>query len=125
MRAKSTAELERLSNEQEGAMGDLCNISSISRSSGTYGTHIKETRVTTYNIPCGFQYTNGKMKESGQVLVAESDVLLRLPATVSLTVGDEVQLVEKGETLVSGTFALNGQPTFSSSVQHVYLKRVP
>jgi hypothetical protein len=124
MRATSAAELQRLVNEQEGAFDDLCNIYSISRSSGTYGTQTTETRVTTANIPCGFQYVNGRVREDGRALLVESDVLLRLPTSVVISMGDEVELVEKGEYTVSGTFKPAGQPTFNSTVQHVYLKRV-
>jgi hypothetical protein len=124
MKAKSGAELSRLSVEQADAMGDLCHIYHVSLSSGTYGTRTTESLTIVSGVACGIQFTNGRTVQSGNLLLVDYDALLRLPTSVVLSMGDEVELVEKGELLVSGTFKPYVQPVINSSVQHVQLKRV-
>jgi hypothetical protein len=123
MKRISTAQIQRNQGLQSDAMDDLCNIIHISLSSGTYSTQGTETHSMISGTPCGIHFTGGQVVERGQTLFVEYDAILRLPAAQSVLLSDEVQLIEKGEFLISGTFNVYSQPTVSSSVQHVPLKR--
>jgi hypothetical protein len=114
----------RLASVQLDAMNDLCNISHIARSSGTYSTQGTETRTTISNIPCGIDFTNGQVRQGGQVLVVDYDAILRISATQTVLPSDEIQLLEKGTFTISGTFKPHSQPTVNSGVQLVPIKRV-
>jgi hypothetical protein len=124
MRTPSDPEQARLAAEQTTAMGDLCNIYAVSRSSGTYGTHETETSSIASGVACGFYFTGGRTIQRGNLLLVDYDVLLRLPAGQVISIDYEVELIEKGQVLVSGTFRPFSQPTFNSTVQHVALKRI-
>ena len=124
MRKQTARDFARIANIQSDAMNDRCNILHITRSSGTYSTQGTETRVMVSGVACGFWLTDGQVMERGQVLLVAYDATLRLQATQTIGLADEVQLIEKGEFMVSGTFKLSGNPTVNSSVQHVKLKRV-
>lgn len=123
MRLPSDSELTKLVDTQASAMDDLCNIYHVSLSSGTYGTNITETLTMVSGVACGIKFTGGRIIERGQTLFVDYDVLLRVPADVSVSTSDEIQLFEKGTFVVSGTFKPYSQPEFNSSVQHVQLKR--
>lgn len=75
-------------------------------------------------VPCGFDFTNGQLRQGSQVLLVEYDAVLRLPSNQPLLITDEVLLIEKGVTVVSGTFTPVSYPTVNSSVQKVNLRRV-
>jgi hypothetical protein len=119
----SDAALNRLKQHQNDVMDDRCNIVHITRSSGTYSTQSTETRSMVSGVACGIQFTNGQMRQGSQVLVVDYDAVLRLPASQTILLSDEVQLIEKGDYLISGTFKPTSYPTVSSSVQRVLLKR--
>jgi hypothetical protein len=120
----SDAALARLQRHQNGVMDDLCCIVHVSRSSGTYSTQSTETRTMVSGVACGIQFTNGQLKQGSQVLLIEYDAILRLPSSQPVLITDEIQLIEKGVTVISGTFRPVSYPVVSSSVQHVNLKRV-
>lgn len=124
MRSLKEQELNRLSDVQADVMNDLCNIYTVTMVSGTYGTNTTKVRVGVTNIPCGIHFTNGATVERGQVLLVDYDVLLRIPSDRQVSISSEIELVEKGETVVSGTFNLYAEPKFNSSVQLLQLKRV-
>jgi hypothetical protein len=120
----NTADYEMMKSSQLVLMDDLCNIIHIVRSSGTYSTSSTETRSMVSGVVCGFQFTNGQITKGGQVLLVDYDAVLRLPSSQPVFVTDEVQLMEKGDTMVSGTFRPASNPVVNSSVQRVLLKRV-
>ena len=123
MRKQSASELGRLASVQAEAMNDSCSIYRIALVSGTYG-NVNETRTLYLSgTPCGIQFTGGQVIQRGELTFVDYDVVLRLPDTVTIQVTDEIDLVEKGNFVVSGTFNVHSQPTVNSSVQHVNLKR--
>lgn len=124
MRLVSTAELTKLQSEQSDAMQDLCHIHHISHSSGTYGTKIAENRTSVTGVACGIDFTDGSVRQGNQVLVVDYDAILRLPASQTILLSDDIELIEKGEYLISGTFKPASQPVVTSTVQHIQLKRV-
>jgi len=124
MRLPSDAETNKKKQAQLSNMDDLCNISHVSRSSGTYGTQISETRTTVSNIPCGIDFTNGRIRQGSQVLVVDYDAILRISASQTVLLSDEIQLIEKGNIQISGTFKPNSQPTVNSTVQLIPIKRI-
>jgi hypothetical protein len=124
MRLPSDAETNKKKVAQESNMDDLCNIVHVTRSSGTYSPKGTETRTMVSGVACGIDFTNGVVRQGNQVLVVDYDAVLRIPATYSILPSDEIQLIEKGNYQVSGTFKPNSQPTVSSSVQKVELKRI-
>lgn len=132
MRTVKDAELTKLQSEQSFAMQDLCHIHHISRASGTYGTHSSQTRTSVTGVACGIEFPKdlvrnlkqGNVQTSPQLLIMDYDCILRLTATQPILLTDEVELVEKGEFLISGTFRPVNPPTVNSTVQKVQLKRV-
>jgi hypothetical protein len=74
-------------------------------------------------VACGFMFTNNGIRQSNQLSLVEYDALLRLPDDQPVLITDEIQLLEKGEFMVSGTFRPASQPVVNSSVQYVQLKR--
>lgn len=123
MRSLSANELSRISSVQSDAMNDRCNIIHISLSSGTYSTQGTETRSMVSGAVCGIEFTGGQIVERGQTLFVEYDAVLRVSASQPIFVTDEIQLIEKGVYVISGTFKPYSQPVVNSSVQHVLLKR--
>lgn len=124
MKKLQPRDYSRLSNTQAEVMNDLCNIHHISFSSGTYSTKSTEVRTSVTGVACGFQMTNGRLVQRGQTIVVEYDALLRLPANQPVGIADDIELIERGEFVVSGTFKPFSTPVVNSSVQHVQLKRV-
>lgn len=125
MRKQSANELGRLASVQSEAMNDLCNIYQVSFASGTYGTQITETRSFRHSgTPCGIEFTDGQVQRRNEVAFVEYDCILRLSDATPVLMSDEIDLVEKGEFLISGTFKPASYPVVSSSVQHVKLKRI-
>lgn len=124
MKKLQPRDYSRLSNTQAEVMNDLCNIHHISFSSGTYSTKSTEVRTSVTGVACGFQMTNGHLVQRGQTIVVEYDALLRLPANQPVGIADDIELIERGEFVVSGTFKPFSAPIVNSSVQHVQLKRV-
>lgn len=123
MKRVSTSQIQRNQSLQTDAMDDLCHIAHITRSSGTYSTQSTETRSLVTGVACGIQFTNGQIKQGGQVLLVDYDAVLRLPANQPIFVTDEIELVEKGEYVVTGTFRPASNPVVNNSVQRVQLKR--
>lgn len=124
MRLPSDGETNKKKAAQNSNMDDVCHIHHITRSSGTYSTQGTETRTSVTGVACGIDFTNGTVRQGQQVLVVDYDAVLRIPATYSILPSDDIELVEKGNYQISGTFKPNSQPTVSSSVQKVTLKRV-
>lgn len=114
----------RLADVQADVMNDICNIHHISFSSGSYSTKSTETRTSVTGVACGFHLTNGTLVQRGQTILVEYDALLRLPANIPVGIGDDIELVERGEFVVSGTFKPYSAPIVNSSVQKIELKRV-
>jgi hypothetical protein len=128
MKKISTAQLQRNVRFQLDAMDDLCNIYNISRSSGTFGTHSSQTRTIISGVPCGIDFPQNierNLKQgTEQLLLMDYDCILRVATDQTIQLTDEIELVEKGEILISGTFRPVNLPTVNSSVQKVQLKRV-
>ncbi len=116
-------DFSRLANTQLESMNDLCNIRHISFSSGTYSTSVTETYSSVTGVVCGIDFTNGKLDQRGQVIFVDYDAVLRLPASQYVAINDDIELIEKGEFMISGTFKPFSEPTVNSSAQHVPLKR--
>lgn len=116
--------LSAIKNVQRRAMDDLCNIYRVSRVSGTYSDDETEIVTGTFSLPCGIEFTSGQIKDRGQVLLVDYDAVLRLPLEPAVNVTDRIELIEKGDTVISGSFMVHAYPKFNSTVQIVQLKRV-
>jgi hypothetical protein len=57
------------------------------------------------------------------MVLVEYDVILRLLSSQIVNLSDNIALVEKGVTAVSGTFVPFSTPVVNSTVQHVQLVR--
>jgi hypothetical protein len=123
MKKLQPQDYSRLMNVQSDAMNDVCNIHHITLSSGTYSTKITRTDVIVSGVACGIRMINGQLQQAGQTVFVTYDALLRIPANVTVTITDEIELVEKGVLVVSGTFKPQSIPAVNSSVQHIPLKR--
>lgn len=132
MRTLKDAELTRLQSEQVNAMDDVCHIYHVTRSSGTYGTHSTQSRTVVSGVACGIDFPKdvvrnlkqGNVQTSPQLLLMDYDCILRVAPSVSIKLTDEVELIEKGNLVISGTFRPVNPPVLNSSVQKVQLKRV-
>ena len=124
MRALPDGELNKLKGSQAESMQDTCHIQRPTMASGTYGNSTETLVYLHSGTLCSFQFTNGSIREAGQILLVNYDVRLRLPSTVDIRLQDEVTLVEKGNTLVSGSFRPSQLPMVNESVQYVTLKRI-
>lgn len=113
----------RLADVQADAMNDICHIHHITFSSGTYSTKSTETRTSITGVACGIHFTGGQLVQRGETIFVEYDVILRLPANQPVLLDDDIELVEKGIYLISGTFKPYSMPTVNSSIQHVQLQR--
>lgn len=124
MRALLDGELNKLKDSQAESMQDVCHVQRPTMASGTYGNSTETLVYLHSGTLCSFQFTNGSIQQAGQILLVNYDVRLRLPSTVDIRLQDEVTLVEKGNTLVSGTFRPNQLPVVNEMVQYIFLKRV-
>jgi hypothetical protein len=128
MKKISTAQLQRNVRFQLDAMDDLCNIIHVSRGSGTFGTHSTYTRTVVSGIHCGIEFPQNIERNlrqgTEQLLLMDYDCILRVAPDQTIPLTSEIELVEKGEILISGTFRPVNLPTVNSSVQKVQLKRV-
>lgn|SRR5574341_305596 len=122
MKKLQLRDFTRLASVQADAMNDLCNIHHITFSSGTYG-NLTETRTTVSGVACGIDFISGQLIQRGETIFVEYDAILRLRDTVSILMTDDIELIEKGEFVISGTFKPYSAPTVNSSVQHVQLRR--
>lgn len=127
----SSDTLARLKRFQADTMDDLCNIYHTTFASGTYSTHGTSIRTGTFNISCGIEFVGRLVKpmeqtsqQSEQIGLIDYDVVLRVPSTQTIFMSDEIELIEKGVTTISGTFKPVDAPKTSSSAQKVMLKRV-
>lgn len=112
-----------LKRKQDSVMDDICHIRHITFSSGTYSTKSTEVYTSVTGVACGIQFTGGKLVQRGETILVEYDAILRLPANQPIFMSDDIELIEKGETIVSGTFKPFAYPVVNSTVQHVTLKR--
>jgi len=123
MRKLQAGELSRLQSVQAQAMNDVCNITQRTFVSGAYSDDETFTTTVISGVPCGIKFTNGQLTSHGQVVLLDYDVVIRLSSAQPVGIDDLIDLVEKGTTVVSGTFIPYDSPTVNSSVQHVRLKR--
>ncbi len=124
MRALPDAELNKLKASQAESMQDTCHIQRPTLSSGTYGNTTENLAYVHSGTLCSFQMMQGTLKSAGQILLIDYDVSLRIASDVDIRVADEITLVEKGNTLVSGSFRPYSHPIVNEMVQYVKLKRV-
>lgn len=124
MRALPDGELNKLKSSQAESMQDTCHIQRVTYASGTYGNSTESLAYIASGTLCSFQMILGTIRETNQLLLVDYDVMMRIPSTVGVRLDDLVTLVEKGNTMVSGTFAPHGQPIVNEMVQYVKLKRV-
>ena len=124
MRALPDAELDKLKASQAESMQDTCHIYRPSYSSGTYGNNVETYAPIATGTLCSFQFMLGTIRETNQLLLIDYDVMMRIPSTVGVRLNDQITLVEKGNTMVSGSFSPHGQPVVNEMVQYVKLKRV-
>ena len=115
--------LPKISAIQKSVMKDVCNIKHVTLSSGTYSTKTTKSYTIVSGVACGIKFTGGRLVQSGQTILVDYDAVLRLPASLPIYMTDEIELVEKGDTIISGTFMPYAQPVVNSTVQHVQLKR--
>jgi hypothetical protein len=123
MRNQSDAELNKKKTAFASHLLDTCHIYHATMSSGTYGNDT-ESLIMVSGVACSFQVGNGQIQERGQLLLVNYDATLLLPADQPVRLSDEIQLVEKGNHLVSGTFRPNAEPMVNNTYQTVFLKRV-
>ena len=124
MRALPDAELDKLKASQAESMQDTCHIYRPTYSSGTYGNNVETLSPVTTGTSCSFQFMLGTIRETNQLLLVDYDVMMRIPSTVGVRLDDQIILVEKSNTIVSGKFAPHAQPIVNEMVQYVKLKRV-
>jgi hypothetical protein len=124
MRFLPDAEFDKLKATHADSMQDLCHIQRTSMVSGTYGNSVETLTYAHSGTFCSFQFVNGTIRQAGQILLVDYDVTMRIPSTVTVGLRDEVTLVEKGNTMVSGTFRPSELPMVNEMVQYVKLKRV-
>jgi hypothetical protein len=106
-------------------MDDLCNIFSVALSSGTYSTSVTKTRtLVASGTPCGIQLSNGQIVQRGEVRFVDYDCMLRVQSDLTVKMSYEFDLIEKGNTIISGSFLPASQPVVNSSVQKIKLKRI-
>jgi hypothetical protein len=115
--------LFRLQSVQADTMDDRCNIIHVSLSSGTYGNSLETRTLFMSNVPCGIEFTGGKIVQRGEMQFVDYDCLLRIADDIPVQMNDEIALIEKGEFLISGTFKPYSAPVVNSSVQKIQLKR--
>ena len=108
---------------QSDVMGDLCTILRTSYVTGTLSDDDVSLATGTLQGVCGFYFTNGQIKQNGQILLVDYDVVMRLPIWTPIFLHDQIVLVEKGTTTVSGTFTPTELPEIGATVQTVHLKR--
>lgn len=123
MRNQTDAELNKKKTAFQSHLLDMCHIYHTSYSSGTYGNDTESLTMVS-GVACSFQVTNGQIQERGQLLLVNYDAQLLLPADQPVRLRDEIQLVEKGNQLVSGTFRPVSEPAVNNTFQTVFLKRV-
>jgi hypothetical protein len=123
MRDLPDGEYEKLKSAQEQSMTDICHVYHPSMSSGTYGNSV-ETLTLNSGVACAFAFTNGAIRQRGQLLLVDYDATLMLPAETPVFLADEIQLVELGMHMVSGTFRPASQPIVTDAIQYVELKRI-
>ncbi len=124
MRALPDGELDKLKASQAESMQDTCHIYRPTYSSGTYGNNVETLVPYSTGTLCSFQFMNGKMSSDGQVILIEGFWSLRLPSTIPVRIDDEIVLVKKGNTMVSGTFMPSEPPVVNEMVQYLKLRRV-
>lgn len=121
----STFALGFLKQQQISVMDDLCNVFSVALSSGTYSTSVTKTRTLVVSgVPCGIQFTNNQIIQRGEIRFVEYDVMLRVQSDLTVKMTYEFDLIDKGNTIISGTFIPTSQPVVNSSVQKIKLKRI-
>lgn len=123
MKKLQPRDFSRLATTQQEAFNDVCHIHHLTLSSGTYSTKVTETRTSITGVHCGIKLTGGTIVQRGETIFVEYDAILRLPASQSVAINDDIELIEKGEFVISGTFKPYGMPVVNSSIQHVNLKR--
>ena len=117
--------LSFLKAAQSSVMDDLCDIYSVSYSSGTYSTQSTKARtLVASGVACGILLTNGQVVSRGEIKFVEYDAVLRIVDGQTILSNYEFDLVQKGDTQISGTFKVWSQPKVNSSVQKVLLQRV-
>ena len=110
---------------QAETMDDLCNIYSVTLSSGTYSTQATKTRtLVASGTMCGILLTNGQIVQRGEIRFVDYDCMLRVQSDLSVKLTYEFDLIDKGNTMISGSFIPASQPVVNSSVQKIKLKRI-
>jgi hypothetical protein len=121
----SASSLPFLKKVQASVMDDMCNIYSVTLSSGTYSTSVTKTRTLVVSgVACGIQLTNGQIVQRGEIRFVDYDCMLRVQSDLSVKMSYEFDLIEKGDTIISGSFIPASQPVVNSSVQKIKLKRI-
>ena len=121
----SASSLPFLKKVQGLVMDDMCNIFSVSLSSGTYSTSVTKTRTLVVSgVACGIQLTNGQIVQRGEIRFVDYDCMLRVQSDLTVKMTYEFDLIDKGNTVISGTFIPASQPVVNSSVQKIKLKRI-
>lgn len=110
--------LSFLQNTQKSVMDDLCNITHVYHVTGTHTTSM----VT--GVACGIEFVNSEQAVGLQGALVGYNVVLRLPVSQSLLITDTVELVRKGDQLISGTYQIAAYPEYNSTVQKIKLRRV-
>lgn len=88
MRKFTVVEKTRMSSIAESTFNDSCDIHTYS---GQYSNgEIQNSFTTTSGINCGFDYKPQFRNEKGQLVILESDAVLRLDSDQSIQVKDEV-----------------------------------
>lgn len=123
MKPITSQELQRLEALQSAVMDDLCHIRRVTLSSGTYGNTVESRVFVVSGQPCGIEFTNGKVTQRGETQFVDYDAILRIRDGIFVLMTDEIELIEKGEFQISGTFKPASAPIVNSSVQKIQIKR--
>lgn len=108
----------------EDSFEDICNILHTSYTTGSYSDDEVAVITGSYNVSCGFYMTNGQMRKSGQLVLVNYDAIVRLSLEQTVDIDDQIELVQKGGQLVSGTYVPQSPPEIGPSVITVRLVKV-
>jgi hypothetical protein len=120
----TTAELNSLSDTQESAMQDTCNLITYSGSYNEFG-ELEQVWTTTSGIACGVKMVGGVEEYRGQFIKLDIDAVIRLPIDTEITELDRVEVTKRfGVDVDDMLYEVVGFPKRGSSGLQVDCKKV-
>jgi len=97
----TAGELQGFSRTQSESLQDTCTIDRYSASYNSYGEPVI-SYVTSSGILCGVNMTGGRESYKDQMIVTNSDLVLRLPMDTLIDKKDRVTITKRYGVAVSG-----------------------